>query len=106
MLGADLQHVGAMLGEALAARRARQNAREIEHADAGERPSRILRRSRRSVADSLDFEQRLLGYGLRLWMSPPVLGAAHEAGATAGGVDRIFERCAAPRAAFALGFLP
>ena len=43
--GADLQHVGAVLGEAARAGRAGEHARQVEHADAGERPRRRRRGS-------------------------------------------------------------
>src|SRR5438067_8001791 len=102
MLGADLQHVGAVLREALAAGGTGEDAREVERADAAQWTFRRLRHLRRRVANPLDLEQRLLGDGFRLRMTSPVLGGAHEARATGASVDRILERLACPGRAFAL----
>src|SRR5882724_7465714 len=92
----DLQHIGAVLREALAARGTGEDARQVERADAAQWAFRRLRHLRRRVADPLDLEQRLLGDGFRLRMASPVLGRSHEACAARGGVDRILERLAGP----------
>src|SRR2546430_9553910 len=106
MLGTDLEHIGAVLREALAARGAGEDARQVEHPDAAQWTFRRLRHLRRRVADALDLEQRLLGDGFRLRMTSPVLGGAHEARTTGASVNRILERLACPGRAFAFRVLP
>src|SRR5688572_25567542 len=101
--GADLEHVGAMLGEALGAGRAGEHAREIEHAHARKRPRAGDRLPWRRVADAHDLEQRLVRHGLRVGMAQPLLLAAHVPRAAARGVDGVFQRLTRPRSAGGFG---
>ena len=103
MRGADLEHVGAVLGEAARTGRTGEDAREVEHAHAGERPRARRQRLGRRVADALDLEQRLQGDRPGVRMRRPVRLRPGVAGAAAAGVDRVLERDAVPRAARLLG---
>ena len=94
-----------MLGEALAARRSGEDAREIEHPDALERTRRRAGFLHRRITDADDLDKRLLGHRLRLRMALPDFGGAHEARASCSGMDRILERLAGPGGALPLGFL-
>src|SRR5258708_30917625 len=87
MLGADLEDIGAVLGEALAADRTGQHAREVDHADAGERSFRRPWLFRPRIADARDLDQRLCSHGNALRVPLPVCGAAHEAGTAPGGLE-------------------
>src|SRR5258707_7972194 len=98
MLGADLEDIGAVLGEALAAGRTGQHAREVEHADAGERSFRRPWLFRRRIADARDLDQRLCSHGLGLRVTLPVFRAAHEAGTAPAGLDRVLQRPPGPGA--------
>src|SRR5213075_3425250 len=95
----------AVLGEALAARRSGEDAREIERANSGERPHRGFRLFRRRIPDADDLDKRLLGHRFRLRMALPDFGGAREARASCSGMDRILERLAGPGGALPLGFL-
>ena len=58
MRGRDVEHVGAVGRERAPAHRAGDDARQVQHLDAGERPLARGQRLRRRVADPLDAEQR------------------------------------------------
>ena len=91
MGGADLHHVGAMLGQGARAGRPRQHAREVEHADAGQRAVALGQRLRRAVADAHDLHQRQGGDGVGLRMLLPFGLRAHHAAGALGGDDRLLE---------------
>src|SRR3954466_1489573 len=91
MGGADLQNVGAMLGQAARARRAREHAGKVEHADPFEGSCAFRHFFGRRVCDPHDLDERARRDGNRLRVPLPIHSAAHEAGAASGGVDRVFE---------------
>ena len=71
MLGGDQQHIGAMRRQRAAADGAGNDAREIEHLHAGERPIRRTEFLRRRFADLLDAEQWQLRHRLALRSTIP-----------------------------------
>ena len=87
----DLQHVGAVLGERARARRPGDDAREIEHADARQRPIAFRQRLRRRVADLDDLHQRQRRDRLALRMLRPLFHRAHHAAGAFRGDDRFLE---------------
>jgi hypothetical protein len=104
--GADLEHVGAVFREAARAGRPCEDAREVEHAYAFQRPLRFREFFRRRVADPLDLDERLQGDGLSLRMPQPLLVGTHVSRAAARRMDRVLERLARPRRALLLCVLP
>ena len=87
----DLQDVGAVLGQGAGAGRPGEDPRQVEHADARQRPIAVGKLFRRALADLDDLHQRQRGDrgGLRV-PGPFVHGAHHAAGALRGD-DRLLE---------------
>jgi hypothetical protein len=95
---ADLQHFGAVLGEALGASRSGKHAGEVESPHAAERTLRRSELFYRGICNPLDRQERLRRDCPRLRVLTPRRMAAHISRAAAGGVDRLFERSAVPGA--------
>ena len=91
MRGGDLHDVGAVLGQRARAGRAGEHARQVEHADARERPIAGRQRLGRAVADAHDLHQRQRGDGGGLRMSRPFRLRAHHAAGALGGDDRLLQ---------------
>ena len=87
----DLQHVRAVLGQRARAGRAGEHARQVEHADARERPIAGRQRLRRAVADPHDLHQRQRGDGGGLRMLRPFRLRPHHAAGALGGDDRLLQ---------------
>ena len=83
--------VGAMLGERARARGARENACEIEHADAGERTLARRQRLGRGIANLDDLEERQIRDRVHLGQRTPFFFAAHEASAPAALEQRVLQ---------------
>ena len=91
MRGADLHHVGAVLGERAGAGRARQHARDVDHADAGKRAVAGRQRLGLALADPDDLHQRQAGDRDALRVARPLLVGAHHPARALVGDDRLFE---------------
>ena len=87
----DLQDVGAVLGQRAGAGRPGEHARQVEHADARQRPVAFGELFRRAVADLDDLHQRQRGDRRGLRMLRPFVHAAHHAAGALGGDDRLLE---------------
>ncbi len=91
MRAGDLQDVSAMLGERAAAGRSGEDAREVEGADARERPIAGRQRLGGGIADAHDLHQRQRRDRNALRMCRPfALRPRHAAGALRGD-DRLLE---------------
>lgn len=80
-----------MLGERAGASRPREHARQIEHADAGERARARRQWLGRAVADLDDLQERKPGDDDALRMRGPFLLRAHHAARAASLDDRCLE---------------
>ena len=102
--GADLEHVRAVLGEALRAGGTGEHAREVEDPDAEERTRAATGADSGGASPMRTISSSgWLATACACGWSQPLLLAAHVARAAAGGVDRILERLARPGAARFLG---
>ena len=80
-----------MLGQGAGAGRPGQDARQVEHPDARQRPIAVGQRLRRAVADLDDLHQRQRGDGGGLRVLGPFVHGAHHAAGALGGDDRLLE---------------
>ena len=92
----DQQHVGAMRRERAAGDGTCDHAREIEHADAGERALARGPGFGRRLADLLDREHRKLSERFGMRRRRPFFRRAHEGNHGAAGIGRGLERLAVP----------
>ena len=104
----DEHHVGAVGRERLAADRAGEDAREVEHAHAAQGAlvcAQHGQRQRRGVADALDGEQRLRRQGLRLRRGVPFVETAQRGDDEALRRSGVFEIARLPlrHARFGIG---
>ena len=85
-----------MRGERAARDGTRDHARQIEHANAGERPVALGPRLWRGLADLLDRDQRQFGERLGMRRCRPFVMRAHQGDDAAAGIGRGLERLAVP----------
>ncbi len=88
----DVERVGAVLRQRPRTRGSGEHAREIEHADSGERPRSERQRLGRGVADPEDLHGGPRGEPAALRAGRPLLDGAHRSAAHAPCGERVLER--------------